>query len=161
MNEIFVKDYDYNKFMKKFVNFEKIVCEMKTKIKDDFSFYLMDLIIKNHKVGEKTCTDIRYHLDGDPDLNNQYCIYCEGKNRTIFCNEKINLENFPKDRNSQNNLLEIMLKDKGSYEIPEREFILYDSKTPHKGVICKEEGRRVFIRLMGTNYIKPKNYVRF
>jgi hypothetical protein len=160
MNEIFVKDYDYNKFIKKFVDFEKIVCEMKAKIKNDFSFYLVDLIIKNHKIGEKTCTDVRYHLDGNFELDNQYCIYCEGSNRTIFCNEKINFENFPKDRESQNRLLEEFLKSKDSYEIPEKEYIVYDSKTPHKGVVCKEKGKRVFIRLMGTNYIKPKNYIK-
>lgn len=159
MNSCFIKDYDFFKF--KIEEYKHILLEMKSRIKSDFSYYLVDLIIKEHNIGDKTCTDTRYHLDGDFELDNQYCIYCEGPNRTVFCNEKINFENFPKDRESQNRLLEELIKDKDSYEIPEKEYVVYDSKTPHKGVICKEKGRRVFIRLMGTNYIKPKNYIRF
>lgn len=161
MNEMFIKDYDYHKFIILFANFKEIVCKMKNKIDNNFDYYLVDLVVKNYKVGNKTCADIRYHLDGDYKRDNQYCIYCEGENRTIFCDEKIDFSNFPEDRDSQNDLLDLLLKDKHSYEIQEKSFVVYDSKKPHKGVTCKKNGTRTFLRLMGTNYIKPKNYTRF
>jgi hypothetical protein len=160
MNEIFVKDFDYCKFIKRFNEYKEIVEEMKTKINNNFSCYLVDLMIKSCKVGDKTCVDVRYHLDGDYKKDNEYCIYCEGPNRTIFCDEKIDFSSFPDDRNLQNKLLESLLKDKPCYEIPEKYFFVYDSKKPHKGVVCKKTGTRTFIRMMGSNYIKPKNYVK-
>jgi len=160
LNNIFVKDFEFNKFLNKFVEFKDIVLEMKQYLKNDFKYYLVDLIIKDYKIGESTCSDTRYHLDGDYKKDNQYCIYCEGPNRTLFSDEKIDFSNFPESRDDQNNVLESMLKDKPFYEIEDKKFIIYDSKTPHKGVVCKQNGLRKFIRLMGTNYIKPKNYIK-
>ena len=159
-NELFVKDFDYLKFIKKFNEYKDVVEKMKEKISNQFKYYLVDLMIKDCRIGDKTCVDVRYHLDGDYKKDNQYCIYCSWPNRTIFCDEKIDFSNFPEDRNLQNKTLESLLKDKPWYEIPDKHFFVYDSKKPHKGVICSQTGVRTFVRLMGSNYIAPKNYIK-
>lgn len=156
----FVKDFELNKFLIKFQELKNLLMEMKSFIDENFSYYSVDLIIKDYKVGENTCRDIRYHIDGDFDKNNQYCIWLSGENRTIFSPETINFHNFPKDRNKQNCLLDNMLEGKPFFEAPNETIIRYDSLTPHKGVICKKPGRRVLLRLMGSNYITPKNFIK-
>lgn len=156
----FVKDFDLNKFSTRFPEIKPLLKEMKSHIDEIFSYYLVDLIINEYKSGEKTCRDVRYHLDGDFNKNNQYCIWLSGKNRTIFSIEPIIFSGFPLDRNQQSIFLDNFLKEKSCFEAPDETIIKYDSLTPHKGVICKEPGRRVLLRLMGTNYIKPKNFIK-
>ena len=158
--EVFVKDYSFNKFVKDFPEFSDLLLRMKTHLNNDHEYYLVDLIIKEHKKNQKTCVDVRYHVDGEYESNNQYCLWVSGPNRTLFPKEQFNLEGFPSSRNDQNNFLELFLKDKESFEVPEETFVLYSSKDPHKGVVCEKDGRRIFVRLMATDYIKPKNFIK-
>jgi hypothetical protein len=158
--EIIVRDYEFDRFCKNYRIFSNIVSEMKNIIGGNFKNYLVNVISANYKTGDRTCTDTRYHVDGDFNSDNEYCIWCAGVNRTIFPVDAVEFEDFPSDRNSQNIYLEKVLKNKKSFEIPNQTFVYYSSKDPHKGVNCKKPGSRVFIRLMGTNYIGAKNYVK-
>lgn len=157
-DEVFVKDYSFNKFIRDFSEFSCLASEMKAHLGNEHEYYLIDLIVKNHKKNQKTCADVRYHVDGEYDSNNQYCLWVSGPNRTLFPKDELKFQNFPNNRSEQNSFLESFLKDKESFEVPEDTFIVYSSKDPHKGVVCEKDGRRVFIRLMATNYIKPKNF---
>lgn len=156
--ECFVKDFEINKFNNKFPKLNNLVLEMENCLKPGYKNYLVDFIAKDYKRGEKTCKDVRYHVDGDFNKDNEYCIWLCGENRTIFSEEKIDFNNFPTDREYQNNFLDYILQDKSCFEIPEKTILVYDSLTPHKGVVCKTPGKRVLVRLMATNYIKPKNF---
>lgn len=158
--EIFVKDFCCDRFCKKFPRFKNLIGEMKNRIDINYKYFLVDLIIKNHKKGDKTCRDVRYHLDGDYKSDNQYCLWVNGENRTIFSKENIDFDNFPEERSDQNQFLENTLRGKECFEVPENTFVVYSSKDPHKGTICKKSGRRVFVRLMGTNYIPPRNFIK-
>jgi hypothetical protein len=158
--EIVVREYDFDKFCTKYRIFSDIVSEMKNIINVGFKNYLVNVVSADYKAGERTCSDTRYHIDGDFNSGNEYCVWCSGVNRTIFPSETIEFQDFPADRNSQNVFLEKTLKDKKYFEIPNQTFVYYSSKDPHKGVNCKKSGNRVFIRLMGTNYIGAKNYAK-
>lgn len=155
----FIKDFEIKKFNSRFPELNKLISEMLNCLNPGYKNYLVDFIVKDYNKGEKTCKDIRYHVDGDFDKDNQYCIWLCGENRTIFSKETIDFTKFPQDRNEQSNLLEQILRDKECFEIPEKNILVYNSLTAHKGVACRNSGRRVLVRLMGTNYIKPKNKV--
>ena len=45
-------------------------------------------------------------------------------------------------------------------EVPEMTVVTYDSRSPHRGVVCRVPGKRFFLRVMGTDYINPKNYLK-
>jgi len=158
--EIVIKDYDFNIFCARYNELSEIVSEMKNIIGCDFKNYLVNVTVKDYKIGEKTCKDVRYHFDGDYYKDNEYCVWCKGNNRTVFPTEKTNLSNVPENRFEQNAFLEKVLKNVPSKEIEDQTFVKYTSQDPHKGVICREPGNRIFIRLMGTNYIKASNYAK-
>jgi len=165
LNECFIKDYELNKFCETFPKLNSLILEMKSCLNSDFKNYLVDLIVQDYKVGQKTCSDVRYHFDGDFNRDNQYCMWLCGENRTVFSKEIFTkdstlLKGFTTDRNHQSETLESFLKEKPSFIIPEKTILVYDSLVPHKGVICKKSGKRVLVRLMGTNYIKPKNFIK-
>ena len=158
--EIFVKDMDLHKFLRKVPEQASNVMGMRSMLPDGYSHYLVDFVVMDCEPGMKTCRDTRWHFDGDHKGNNLYVLRVEGPNRTEFLDESVELGDFPDDRESQNRLLEEMLSGRKTKEIPEGEPVLYDSRTPHRGVVCNLRGRRVFLRLLATDRIKPKNIVR-
>lgn len=159
-DEIFVKDMELSFFNKKFPKFSKLTKHMRKNLPDGFTFYLVDLVVQDQKPGMNTCRDVRWHIDGDYDKDNQYVLWVSGPNRTLFPKTIPVLADMPQDRNDQNNYIEMVMKDEESFEIPEQTLIQYDSQTPHKGVVCQKEGKRFFVRMMATNYIKPKFMVK-
>lgn len=158
--EIFVKDMELGRFVRKFPEWESLAGEMRAMLPDGYGNYLVDLVVMDCEPGKNTCRDTRWHVDGDPRKDNRYALWVSGPNRTEFLAEPFDLPELPENREEQNVLLEGMLAGRDSLRIPDGEAILYDSRTPHRGVVCEEWGQRRFLRLMATNYIKPKNIVR-
>ena len=160
--EIVIKDYDFESFCKKYSSFD-MVPKMKSIIDMlnlSFKHYLVNVTIKDYSVGDKTCVDTRYHVDGDYTKDNVYCLWCKGSNRTVFSKSSLENVSMPNERMAQNIFLENLLKDSNSYEVDDQTIYRYTSKDPHKGVICKVPGNRIFVRVMGTNYLTPKNYIQ-
>ena len=158
--EIFVKDMELDKFLRKFPELSETVNSMRGKLPDSYRSYLVDYVVMDCVPGMKTCRDTRWHIDGNPKKDNLYVIRVEGVNRTEFLLDPVNLPELPEGREEQNRLLENLLKNSVPLRISDGEEKVYDSRTPHRGVVCDEKGRRVFLRLMATNYIKPKNIIR-
>lgn len=159
-NEIFVKDLSLEKFLMRFPQFASLAQKMRSHLPDGYENYLVDLSVQMCESGDKTCRDVRWHIDGDSRLDNQYVLWVRGPNRTRFLEKPIELPELPENRLEQNLFLENLLRDSSSIEAPAEHIIGYDSKTPHKGVICKDFGKRVFVRMMASNYILPKNHTR-
>lgn len=158
--EIFVKDMELHKFSRKFPEMAGVAHEMRSRLPEGYSHYLVDYVVMDCEPGMDTCRDTRWHVDGDPRRDNRYALWVSGPNRTLFPAEPVELPELPEGREEQNRLLEEMMAGRDYLRIPDGEAVLYDSRTPHRGVACDETGRRVFLRLMATNYIKPKNMVR-
>lgn len=158
--EFFVKDMEFGRFVRKFPEWGGVAHEMRAMLPDGHSHYLVDLVIMDCVPGMKTCRDTRWHVDGDPNKDNRYVLWVDGPNRTEFLADPFELPDLPAGREEQNVLLEGMLRDRVPLRIPERRAVSYDSRTPHRGVVCDAAGRRSFLRLMATNYIVPKNIVR-
>lgn len=158
--QLFVKDMELNKFLLKFPEFAGKVGRMRSLLPGTHKNHLVDLMVMDCSPGKNTCRDTRWHFDGDYWGDNLYVLNVEGPNRTEFLGEEVDIPDPPRGREEQNRFLEDFLKDRVSLRIPEGEDRLYDSRTPHRGVVCDEAGRRVFLRLMATNYIEPKNIVK-
>ena len=157
--EVFVKDMELRKFVRKFPEWESLASEMRAMLPERHN-YLVDLVVMDCEPGVNTCRDTRWHVDGDPRKDNRYALWVSGPNRTEFLRDPFDLPDLPEAREEQNRLLEELLADRVPLRIPDGEAIVYDSRTPHRGVVCEEYGRRSFLRLMATDYIKPKNIVR-
>jgi hypothetical protein len=153
-NEIFVKDSNFGDFVRKFTELSCLVEKMRIHLPDNYNFYLVDFIVQNCSPGENTCRDIRWHFDGDYNKENKYVLWVKGPNRTQFSPE-VEL-NPPDSRESQNQYLEKILAHIEPITIPDSTIVAYDSKTPHRGVKCMEAGQRIFVRLLASNYIRPK-----
>lgn len=160
LGEIYVKDMDLARFVKKFPQLGGLLSQMRGKLPDGYQNYLVDLIVQDCQPGKQTCRDIRWHVDGNFDSDNQYVLWVRGPNRTEFPLEMPVIEGFPDDRNRQNQFLEKMLVGKPVLSAPDMTLVSYDSRTPHRGVRCVETGVRTFVRLLATNYIKPKNIIK-
>jgi hypothetical protein len=158
--EIFVKDMELRRFILKFPEFAAKVEGMRSLLPGLHKNHLVDLVVMDCVPGKTTCRDTRWHVDGDPRRDNLYVLNVEGPNRTEFLAEPVELPELPEGREEQNRLLENLLRGRLPLRIPEGEDRLYDSRTPHRGVLCDEHGRRTFLRLMATDYIKPKNIIR-
>jgi hypothetical protein len=158
--EIFVKDMELKKFLRKFPELSQTLNSMRARLPDGHSAYLVDYVVMDCVPGMGTCRDTRWHVDGDPKRDNLYVLRVEGPNRTEFLASPVDLPELPEGREEQNRLLEDLLKDRLPLRIPEGEERVYDSRTPHRGVLCDEHGQRTFLRLMATNYIKPKNILK-
>ena len=155
--EIWAKDWDILRFVRKFPHMEPVVSGMRFILPDGKKSYLVDMIVKDHVPGDPTCRDVRWHFDGDYSSPNVYALWARGPNRTEFP-ETIPELDPPADRESQNRYLEgLCLK---GVEVPEMSVVSYDSRIPHRGVVCRVSGKRVFLRVMGTDTIKAKNFVR-
>lgn len=158
--EIFVKDMEFGKFVKKFPEWDSVASDMRAMLPDGYKHYLADLIVMDCTPGMKTCRDTRWHFDGDFKGNNKYVLWVSGPNRTEFLAQEIQFEDVPADREEQNRFLEETLAGSSVRQAPDGEPVLYDSKTPHRGVVCTEYGQRRFLRLMASDYISPKNIVK-
>jgi hypothetical protein len=158
--EVFVKDMDLHKFSGKFPEAAGVAHEMLPLLPAGYDHYLVDYIVMDCVPGAGTCRDTRWHVDGDPRKDNRYALWVSGPNRTLFLADPFDLPELPEGREDQNILLEETLAGRRAMEVPDGTPFLYDSRTPHRGVVCEKSGRRVFLRLMATNYIKPKNMVR-
>lgn len=153
-NEIFVKDSNFIDFQRKFTLLGCLVEKMRSYLPNNYKYYLVDLVVQNCVPGVKTCRDIRWHFDGDYNKENKYVLWVKGPNRTQFAPEII--LNPPEGREYQNQYLEKILADIEPITVPDSTIVSYDSKTPHRGVRCVEGGQRIFVRLLASNYIKPK-----
>lgn len=158
--EVFVKDMELHKFSGKFPEAGRVAHEMSLMLPRGYAHYLVDYIVMYCVPGEGTCRDTRWHVDGDPRKDNRYALWVSGPNRTLFLADPLELPELPEGREEQNRLLEETLAGRRSVEVPEETVFLYDSRTPHRGVLCEQPGRRAFLRLMATNYIRPKNIIR-
>lgn len=158
--EVFVKDMEIGKFLKKFPEWASVVEDMRSMLPDGYGHYLVDFIVMDCVPGMKTCRDTRWHFDGDYNGTNKYVLWVSGPNRTEFLLNEVKFDEVPAGREEQNQFLEETLADKDTTEAPDGEPVLYDSKTPHRGVVCTEYGQRRFLRLMATDYISPKNIVK-
>lgn len=158
--EVFVKDMELGRFVRKFPEWERMVGDLRSLLPDGYSNYLVDLVVMDCEPGMKTCRDTRWHVDGDPRKDNRYALWVDGPNRTEFLADPLDLPELPEGREQQNIFLEELLKGRIARRIPERSALVYDSRTPHRGVRCDEAGRRSFLRLMATNHIFPKNILR-
>ena len=156
--EVFVKDMLLDRFNKKFPEFDGLSARMRSLLPDGYKHYLVDFIVQDCVPGFKTCRDTRWHVDGNFEGDNKYVLWASGPNRTEFPVQTPDLSGMPADRESQNAWLEGVMGE-GS-EVPDQTIVSYDSKTPHRGVVCRESGRRLFVRMMATNYIKPKNILK-
>lgn len=158
--EIFVKDMNLPRFLSSFPDFSDLAHEMRKVLPDGYQHYLVDFIVKECVPGDRTCKDVRWHVDGVYDKDNRYVLWARGPNRTMFPAQIPQIDDFPSDREQQNRFLEKFMEGREVFEVPDQTMVSYDSRTPHRGVICKTAGKRVFIRMMATNYIKPKNIIR-
>ena len=153
---VFVKDMLLDRFNKKFPEFDALSARMRSLLPDGYKHYLVDFIVQDCVPGARTCRDIRWHVDGKAD--NKYVLWARGPNRTEFPERIPDMGGLPADRESQNVWLEGVLNE--GVEIPDQHIVSYDSKTPHRGVLCRESGKRLFVRMMATNYIVPKNILK-
>lgn len=156
-DEVWAKDWDISRFLRRFPHMEQVVCGMRAFLPDGKKNYLVDMIVKDHVEGDPTCRDVRWHFDGDYGGSNTYALWARGPNRTEFP-EKIPPLDPPPDRESQNRYLEgLGLR---GVEVPEMTVVTYGSDIPHRGVMCRVPGKRVFIRVLGTDTIKAKNFIK-
>lgn len=154
--EIWAKDWDFFRFVRRFPHMESLLSDMRSFLPERKSL-LVDLMVKDHAVGDRTCRDTRWHFDGDYAGNNAYALWAKGPNRTEFP-ENIPSLNPPQDREGQNRYLEgLGLK---GVEVPEMHVVTYDSRVPHRGVVCRSTGKRIFVRLLSTDTIRAKNFIR-
>lgn len=160
LGEIYVKDMDFGKFCTKFTQLSELAATMRAKLPDGYKNYLVDLIVQDCQPGNQTCRDIRWHVDGDFNGNNQYVLWVRGPNRTEFPSHIPHIDNLPEDRHQQNEFLERMFGQIPSVSVPDMTFVRYDSRTPHRGVRCQDNGVRTFIRMLASNYIRPKSIVK-
>lgn len=154
IGEIFVKDSNFADFQRKFSQIGCLTEKMRSYLPNNYKYYLVDLVVQDCSPGRHTCRDIRWHFDGDYNKENKYILWVKGPNRTQFAPE-IDL-NPPEGREYQNQYLEKILADIEPITVPDSTIVAYDSKTPHKGVRCVESGQRIFVRLLASNYIRPK-----
>ena len=153
--EIWAKDWDFYRFLRRFPHMGSVVEPMRGLLPDRAN-YLVDMIVKDHIPGERTCRDVRWHFDGDYWGNNEYALWAKGPNRTLFPAEVPELDP-PENREYQNRYLEGL--GLVGVEVPEMTVVRYGSRTPHRGVVCSVPGKRVFLRVLSTDTIKPKNFV--
>lgn len=157
-SEIFVKDMSLSRFISAFPGFSGLAGEMRKCLPDGYKFYLVDFIVKECVPGDRTCKDVRWHVDGDFEKDNHYVLWAKGPNRTQFPEVMPEIKEMPADRNQQSIFLEKMGLE--GVEVQDQTIVAYDSRTPHRGVVCKSSGKRTFLRMMATNYILPKNIRR-
>lgn len=158
--EVFVKDMELRRFLRGFPESAASVEGMMSLLPGTHKNHLVDYVVMDCSPGKKTCRDTRWHFDGDYWGDNLYVLRVSGPNRTEFLAEKVDIPEPPRGREEQNRFLEGLLAGRDTLRIPDGGELMYDSRTPHRGVVCDEVGTRVFLRLMATNYIQPKNIVR-
>lgn len=153
-DDLFVKDSNLVDFERKFSGLRSLTQKMRSHLPNGYLFYLVDFVVQGCLPGDKTCRDIRWHFDGDFHKENKYVLWVKGPNRTQFA-PKVQLDP-PEGREQQNEYLEKTLADIEPITAPDSTIIAYDSQTPHRGVRCEEFGKRFFVRMMASNYIRPK-----
>lgn len=158
--ELFLKDMEIGRFCAKFPEWASLANDLRAMLPNGYRDYLVDLVVMDCEPGMKTCRDTRWHFDGEYGGDNKYVLWVDGPNRTEFLEDDLDFADVPQDREMQNRFLEEKLVGRNTREIPEGQPFLYDSQTPHRGVLCSKYGRRRFLRIMATNKIRPKNIVK-
>lgn len=154
-DSLFLKDANLSSFQDKFPQLLNLTEQLRKHLSDEYKYYLVDFMVLNCTKGKYTCRDISWHFDGDYEKDNKYVLWVKGPNRTLFPKTNLNL-NPPSCRIEQKNYLNNLFSDIETVEVPEETIVSYDSKDPHRGVSCLDEGKRYFFRMMASNYIKPK-----
>lgn len=154
---VFAKDFSSAAFIRKFPEFDPLVNIMRSMLPNGYTNYLVDLVVTDCRPGVKTCKDTRWHVDGEFSGNNEYVLWAKGPNRTQFPLVVPELH-MPENRNDQSIYLENL--GLNGVEVEDQTLVRYSSRTPHRGVVCKESGLRTFVRMMATNTIRPKNILK-
>lgn len=157
---VFAKDWEIGHFMSKFPGFAGLARRMRSHLPDGYQNYLVDMMVHDCAPGVRTCKDVRWHFDGEYEGDNRYVLWVRGPNRTEFLKEIPEFAEIPADRESQNRFLEKTLSGAVVVTAPDQTLIGYDSRVPHRGILCREYGRRIFLRALATNYIRPKNILK-
>jgi hypothetical protein len=157
---VFAKDWGILAFTRRFPDFAGLAERMCEHLPYGYNNYLVDMMVHDCVPGTRTCKDVRWHFDGDYDKDNKYVLWVKGPNRTEFVRDIPEFEELPEDREHQNRLLEKMLAGAVVLTAPDQGMVMYDSRVPHRGILCRETGRRVFLRAMASNYIRPRNILR-
>jgi hypothetical protein len=152
--EVFIKDCSLKVFEEKCSQLGPLLQKLRSYLPNNYKFYLVDFVVQDCLPSRNTCRDIRWHFDGDFHKDNKYVLWVKGPNRTQFSTQT-DLEP-PDSREEQNEYLEKILSNIEPITVPDSTIVGYDSKTPHRGVKCVESGKRYFLRMMASNYIKPK-----
>lgn len=148
---LLMKDFSVSSFLKQKPEMEGLIKELSTHF-EHRKYITVDYQELVLTPGRKTCRDPRWHVDGE---DNQYIIVAWGSSLTEFALDSIELKGDFREKNLHlqgYNFSKIYTATSG---IP----VLYDSKQIHKGVVAKEKGKRVFLRLCSSNYISPKNQI--
>jgi hypothetical protein len=156
--QFFWKDCSLN-FLRKHFD-ELLVKSIESLIHDGLSnpkkYLTVDIGFQLFKEGSKSCKNTEWHVDG---VDNNYLMWIDGDFRTEFQTAGETPKLFPKDKSK---LLEFNKTLEGSaaaaVEIPNATLIKYSSQDIHKGRVATSAGKRFFIRICSSDYLRPKNH---
>ncbi len=105
--------------------------------------------------GQKTCKDTGWHVDG---IGNQYLLVSFGDFRTKFLGKKSPAKN-QEDLRLHNQRLSSLFSLEQGHEVENGVPVVYDSSDVHCGQKASFDGKRVFLRICSSDYLRPKNKV--
>ncbi|WP_445766742.1 hypothetical protein [Rheinheimera sp.] len=119
--------------------------------------------------GQGSCVDTSWHLDGKMDATSpeHYALVCfaDDGNRTLFCDEQVIgwINKTPESIEERRALFGGLLKrdlhcESGGIEIPNATPVIYSTFDFHKGRNVQYAGRRVLVRVMTSDLIRPKPF---
>ena len=128
---------------------------MASSLKPSFKRYLVDIKSHDLKVGDIPCLP-GWHLDGGPASLGQYVLCVSGISNTTFLNESVKIPSGDNMKVVCNRLdKRIRSRELSNFQIGNWEMFLYDNLAPHRGSVSVDNGRRLLLRVMGTNTINP------
>ena len=164
-----LKDADYRAVVRHLPEYAKLLEHLFSLIPKK-RHSLVDIAFGAFNQGSSTCKDTGWHIDGkmDKDKQEDFAIWCDADDglRTAFYKVPINYQapiSQPTSIAGRHALFESILKHslldeppELTYEIPRQTPVSYRSFDFHKGRVATDTGKRVFIRVMTSDVIRPK-----
>lgn len=119
-----------------------------------FKHVLVDVKLHNLKQGDCPCLP-GWHIDGGPNIESEYVLCTVGSSLTEF-----NTNQFTLPYNSNTKMfcqeLDLLMGEQVTSVLNDWQIVKYNNLTPHRGAIAFKSGKRLLIRVMGSNKILPQ-----
>lgn len=130
---------------------EDAIRHLSSYLTKSFKHILVDVKLHNLKKNDIPCIP-GWHIDGGPDIDSDYVLMTAGSSLTEFYTKQFSMP-YSGDVKSFCAKINERIGDNYTFKMRDWQIFKYNNVVPHRGAVAHKDGKRLLIRVMGSNKI--------